>query len=128
MPPELPKKALVIEDSPSDRLLMKQILTGLGYTVTETTNGTEGFQAISRSGPFSVALVDWNMSGMTGIDLVKAVRANPLYKTLRIVMVTSENEMDNVRAALLSGADEYIMKPFSREMVNIKLKMLGMGG
>ena len=83
---------------------------------------------VAKQGPFILSLVDWNMPKMNGLDFVRAVRANAKNKEMRIVMVTSEIEMDKIRTALMIGANEYIMKPFSREMVNIKLKMLGLGG
>ncbi len=122
------KRALIVEDAITDRTLLRQILTGLGYLVSEAADGEEGVQMVAKQGPFILSLVDWNMPKMNGLDFVRAVRANAKNKEMRIVMVTSEIEMDKIRTALMIGANEYIMKPFSREMVNIKLKMLGLGG
>ncbi|MFT5441727.1 MAG: two-component system chemotaxis response regulator CheY, partial [Myxococcota bacterium] len=72
-----------------------------------------------------VALVDWNMPHMNGFEFVQAVRADKQYEDVQIVMVTTETEMEQVTKALEAGANEYIMKPFSQEVIGDKLSMLG---
>ena len=76
--------------------------------------------------PVQLALVDWNMPEMSGIELVEAVRADPSFASLRIVMVTTETELSQVTKALEAGADEYLMKPFTRDDVVGKLELLGL--
>ena len=73
-----------------------------------------------------LALVDWNMPEMSGIELVEAVRSDPAFSSLRIVMVTTETELSQVSRALEAGADEYLMKPFTRDDVVGKLELLGL--
>ena len=73
-----------------------------------------------------LALVDWNMPEMSGIELVEAVRSDPAFSSLRIVMVTTETELSQVMRALDAGADEYLMKPFTRDDVVGKLELLGL--
>jgi two-component system chemotaxis response regulator CheY len=96
--------------------------------VVEAGTGLEALERLGEGGPFDLALVDWNMPEMDGLAFVKAVRGQPALSGLRLVMVTSESEEFRVRHALEAGADEYIMKPFSREIVLEKLQMLGMTG
>jgi two-component system, chemotaxis family, chemotaxis protein CheY len=74
-----------------------------------------------------IVLVDWNMPGMSGLDFVCAVRANPHYQKLSLMMVTAETERSQIRNALAQGANEYVMKPFTKEVIQEKLKILGIG-
>jgi len=69
--------------------------------------------------------VDWNMPEMTGIEFVQAVRAKPEYDGMKLMMVTTETEMSQVSVALEAGANEYAMKPFTKEVLHDKLTMLG---
>ena len=70
-------------------------------------------------------LIDWNMPGLNGLELVQAVRANPAWSEVRLIMITSENDIERVQKALEAGADEYIMKPFTKDMIQEKLTLLG---
>ena len=72
-----------------------------------------------------VALVDWNMPGMNGIEFVHSVRGQSKYAKMRIMMVTSETDVDRMLQALEAGADEYVMKPFTQEIIQDKLSLLG---
>ena len=73
----------------------------------------------------ALALVDWNMPEMTGLEFVLCVRAEPLFDLVRLMMVTTETEIEQVARALEAGANEYIMKPFTRDIVEAKLRLLG---
>jgi two-component system chemotaxis response regulator CheY len=75
-----------------------------------------------------LALVDWNMPGMNGLEFVQAVRAEHSYDGILLMMVTTETEMDQVAKALAAGANEYVMKPFTQEVILEKLQMLGVAG
>ena len=119
-------KALVIDDSRAMRLILGGTLKKLGYEVGEAGNGQEGLERIREQGRPDVVLVDWNMPVMGGFEFVKAARADPALAGLPLVMVTTETEMDQVAAALEAGADEYVMKPFTRESLLEKLEMLGL--
>lgn len=117
--------ALVIDDSKAIRSILKHILNSAGIEVFEAGDGQEGLDCLQRIQSIDLALVDWSMPGMDGYEFICAVRANPIYLHLRLMMVTAESELDQIAEALAAGADEYIMKPFTRDAVLDKLKLLG---
>ena len=121
-PPTL--RALVIDDSRAMRMILRNALTGMGYQVVEAVDGQQGLDSLQAEGPFTVALVDWNMPVKTGYEFVKEARANDAFKPMKIVMVTTEIETAQVVKALTAGADEYVMKPFTPEVLRDKLAML----
>jgi two-component system chemotaxis response regulator CheY len=121
-------RALIIDDSRAMRALVGRILTELGLAVTEATNGREGLDVLASQGPFDVALVDWNMPEMSGLEFVRAVRGESGYDGMRLVMVTTETEMTRVVTALEAGLDAYIMKPFAKEAVVEQLQRVGLLG
>ena len=117
--------ALVIDDSKAMRSMLKRILNRAGIEVFEAGDGQEALDCLQRFQSIDLALVDWNMPGMDGYTFIRAVRANPAYLHLRLMMVTAESELDQIAGALAAGADEYIMKPFTRDAVLDKLNLLG---
>ena len=117
---------LVIDDSKAIRLLLGRMLKDLGLEVEEASNGREALDRLDAGLAPELILVDWNMPEMTGIEFVEAVRRPPYESTARLVMVTTETEMPNVVRALDSGADEYVMKPFTKEAIVEKLRLLGL--
>ncbi len=119
------KRALVVDDSRAMRSILAGILRELDYVVEDAGDGAAALEKLDREGPFDLALVDWNMPEMSGYDVVKAVRAERRFDSLRLVMVTTETELLRVSEALDAGADEYIMKPFNQEMLLEKLMLLG---
>ncbi len=118
--------ALIIDDSRAVRTILKRILTGVGFRTSEATNGLEGLEVLSQHDDISIALVDWNMPHMNGYEFVKAVRANPANEELWLMMVTTETEMSRVVKAMAAGANEYVMKPFTEDVIIDKLKLLGL--
>jgi len=121
-------QALVIDDSAITRLMLAHILSGLGFDVQEAGSGLEALEKLTTTGPMDLALVDWYMPEMSGLDFVRAVRRDRSYDHMRLMMVTSATELGSVPTALEAGANEYLMKPFSEEMVVEKLQLLGLGG
>jgi two-component system chemotaxis response regulator CheY len=117
--------ALVIDDSRAIRLILGRMLRELGMEVAEAANGRLGLDLLDDGLEPDVVLVDWNMPEMTGVEFVAAVRQPPYLSTARIVMVTTETELPQVLQALASGADEYVMKPFTKESIFEKLQLLG---
>ena len=117
--------ALVIDDSIAMRAMLRRILNSAGIEVFEAGDGQEALDCLKRIDAITLALVDWNMPGMDGYQFIRTVRANPAYVHLRLMMVTAESEVDQITEALAAGADEYIMKPFTRDAVLNKLKLLG---
>ena len=118
-------RALVIDDSKSIRSILTKILLGAGFVVEEAANGLEALDLIKKE-KVDLALVDWNMPDMDGYEFIQEVRKNEAYKDMRMVMVTTETAITKVAQALEAGADEYIMKPFTREIIIEKLALLGM--
>jgi two-component system, chemotaxis family, chemotaxis protein CheY len=119
-------QAMVIDDSRAMRTLLQRFLKQLGFEVCEATNGREALDRLQAGPSPDLALVDWNMPEMNGYELVLALRARPEFAGLRLVMVTTETEASQVERALQAGADEYVMKPFTPEVLRDKLALLGL--
>lgn len=117
--------ALIIDDSKTMRVIVGRILTQVGFQTTEAIHGLDGLKQLENGGRPDLVLVDWNMPEMGGLDFVRAVRANPAYLTLPLVMVTSESDTHYITQALEAGANEYIMKPFTGDMIKTKLELMG---
>jgi len=103
-------------------------LQGLGFEVLEASNGREGIERLQATGSVDLALVDWNMPEMNGLEFIRTVRAEQSYDGVLLMMVTTETEMANVVRALAAGANEYVMKPFTQEIILEKLQIFGMAG
>ena len=121
--------ALIIDDSKAMRRILKGIMKGFGFEVAEAEHGQEGVdQLVENNGEFEVVLVDWNMPVMNGLEFVEYARAKPEFADLKIVMVTTETEPARMVKALMTGVDEFVMKPFTPEMLIDKLKLIGVQG
>ena len=118
--------ALVIDDSKVIRVTLGKMLRELGCEVQEARDGREALNLLEQEPRPDIALVDWNMPVMNGYDFVLNVRANRAHDELRLMMVTTENDMSKVLEALHAGADEYVMKPFTREIIVDKMRLIGM--
>jgi len=120
------KKALVVDDAKVVRISLGRIMTSLGFEVLEAANGQLAQEQMQEHDGISVILLDWNMPVMNGYDFLVALRADPKYITEpRVIMVTTETGMPSMLKALAAGADEYIMKPFDKDMVIDKLDIVG---
>ncbi|OGW18846.1 MAG: histidine kinase [Nitrospinae bacterium RIFCSPLOWO2_12_FULL_47_7] len=117
--------ALVIDDSKAIRLILSQILKELGFEVCSASHGIEALERLKEVGKVDLALVDWNMPEMNGFEFVCAVRKEEKYNDIRLMMVTTETEMAQVIKALEAGANEYVMKPFTKEIIREKINLLG---
>ncbi len=119
-------RALLVDDSRAMRMILARTLKEIGFEVTEASHGLEGLERLNTSGPFDLALVDWNMPEMDGLTFVATVRRGQLAHAMRIVMVTTESEAERVAAALAAGADEYVTKPFTKDALTSKLEIIGL--
>ncbi|MGE5175999.1 MAG: response regulator [Hyphomicrobiales bacterium] len=119
-------KALVVDDSRSMRAILAKQLKELGFTVSEAENGQEALAQLHADGATDLVLLDWNMPGMDGAEVLAIIRSEPNYRNVRVMMVTTESEMSQVAVALEAGANEYLMKPFDRASLVEKLVLLGM--
>jgi two-component system chemotaxis response regulator CheY len=118
-------RALIIDDSRAMRSILAGILGDIGCTVEQAADAESAADLLERDRDFDFALVDWNLPGMTGLELLKIIRQDTELSRVRLMMVTTETQLDRVREALCAGADEYIMKPFDKEMLLEKLALLG---
>ncbi len=120
------QKALIIDDSRAIRRILGSVVRELGFEVSEAENGREGLEKlINMQPPAEVVLVDWNMPEMNGLEFVNQVRADGRWRGVKLMMVTSETEAGQVVKALTAGADEYVMKPFTKEVLHDKMRLLG---
>ncbi len=118
-------RTLIIDDAKAMRIILKQIIQSIGGQVEEAGNGKEGLEKLKSMGQADLVLVDWNMPEMNGLDFVRAVRADPNYRKLPIMMVTTETEASQMGKALAAGANEYVTKPFTKDTIQGKFKLLG---
>ena len=119
-------KALVVDDSRAVRMILARTLREIGYEVCEASNGREALKVIeAEKAELTLVLTDWNMPEINGLDLVKLVRQDPQLSSLVMVMVTTETELDQMAAALEAGANEYVMKPFTKDILVEKLESVG---
>jgi len=119
-------KAIVIDDSRAIRMILANMLSELGYEVCQASNGKEGLATVEReNGTIHLILVDWNMPEMDGLEFVTRVRGDARFSSVPVMMVTTETEMQQVVRALEAGANEYVMKPFTKEIISDKLRLMG---
>ena len=119
-------RVMVVEDSRPTRAILRQFLEALGYEVVEAADGAGALAQIEQASPLAAVLVDWNMPVMDGCELVRQLRARPAYARLPIMMVTTENQLEQVANALEAGANEFLMKPFDQRALQEKLALLGL--
>jgi two-component system chemotaxis response regulator CheY len=121
------RMALVIDDSRAMRGILKRILLPLGFEVREAANGKEALDLLwNEDLSPEVALVDWNMPVMNGLEFVIAVRKQKHLRQMTLMMVTTEAEHGQIVRALAAGAHEYVIKPFTANAILDKLAYLGL--
>jgi two-component system chemotaxis response regulator CheY len=118
-------RALIVDDSRFVRGFLRGLLEEKQVECEEAGDGQAGLDRLREGAPFDVALVDWNMPVMNGLEMVEQLRAEG-FDRVKVLMVTTEAENDFILRALNAGADEYLMKPFDAEALSDKLYMLGL--
>jgi two-component system chemotaxis response regulator CheY len=119
--------AIVIDDSSAMRMILRRIVTKLGFEVDEAVDGRDALDKLNAAEQVpDVALIDWNMPEMNGLEFIQAVRSDPRYSRLTLLMVTTESEQSQIVRALAAGAHEYLIKPFTPDAVAEKLEILGL--
>jgi two-component system chemotaxis response regulator CheY len=123
-------RALVIDDSRAMRRIVGTILKDFGYEVREAGDGRQALDVLqegSREGWVpDLCCIDWNMPVMDGLQFVFAVRADPAFRQVTLMMVTTESETGQIVKALAAGAHEYLIKPFTADALRDKLALLGL--
>ena len=118
------KTCLVVDDSSVIRKVARRILEGLDFKISEAEDGQQAIEQC-RGGMPDAVLLDWNMPVMDGYDFLKALRRMPGGEAPKVVFCTTENDVAHIREAISAGADEYVMKPFDHETLQIKLQLVG---
>jgi two-component system, chemotaxis family, chemotaxis protein CheY len=117
-------QAMVVDDSRAVRMILSRNLTEMGYDVCAAADGAEALALLREE--MSIVLVDWNMPHMNGLEFLKRLRADDRYAAVKVMMVTTETEVDQMVKALEAGANEYVMKPFTKDILADKLRILGL--
>ncbi|MFE8069524.1 chemotaxis response regulator CheY [Marinobacteraceae bacterium S3BR75-40.1] len=117
-------KILIVDDFSTMRRIIKNLLRDLGFTNTEEADDGNSALPMLKSGKFDFLITDWNMPGMTGIDLLKEVRADDSLKNLPVLMVTAEAKRDQIVAAAQAGVNGYVVKPFTAAVLKEKIEKI----
>lgn len=119
-------KIMLIDDSRAMRRIQRNVLEKMNITdIVEAEDGKDAIEKLAST-PVDAALLDWNMPNMNGYDTLKNIRANESTKSMKVIMCTSESEKGRVVEAIKAGANSYIVKPFTPELLKEKLKELGL--
>ena len=117
-------KILIVDDFSTMRRIIKNLLRDLGFSNThEADDGTTGLPML-KTGNYDFLVTDWNMPGMTGIDLLRVVRADPKLQSLPVLMVTAEAKKDQIVLAANEGVNGYIVKPFTAQTLKEKIEKI----
>jgi two-component system, chemotaxis family, chemotaxis protein CheY len=119
------RTCLVVDDSSVVRKIARQILEGLDFSIVEAEDGEKALQACKRRLPEAI-LLDWNMPVMDGYEFLRHLRRLPGGNGPVVVFCTTENGVDHISRALHAGANEYIIKPFDKEIVAAKFQEVGL--
>lgn len=119
------KSCLVVDDSKVIRMVARRILEQLSFEIVEAIDGREALDACRQHMPDAI-LLDWNMPVMNGIDFLRALRQSDGGAQPIVVFCTTENDIAHIREAIEAGANEYIMKPFDRDIIEAKFSQVGL--
>lgn len=121
---DLKIKVLVVDDFSTMRRIVKNILKQIGYSdIEEAEDGNSALVRL-RQGGFGLVVSDWNMPNMTGLDLLKAIRADNVLNTMPVLMVTAEAKKENVLDAIKAGVNNYVVKPFTADVLKEKIEKI----
>ncbi len=118
--------ALVVDDSRAMRAILTRLLGGLGFDVAQAEHGQDALDVLDDGLRPQLALVDWNMPVMDGLHFIKTCRERSEFRDITLMMVTTESEQAQIVRALAAGAHEYVIKPFTSEVIAEKLALLGL--
>jgi len=121
-------KMLIVDDSKAMRTFLSSLAWEAGFQITEAVDGRDGLDILIKNDPrepFAIALVDWDMPRMTGFELVQHLRRNRDFDELKILMVTTANSLEKITEALTAGANDFLMKPVTKDALLEKLQILG---
>ncbi|WNJ99152.1 response regulator [Thalassospiraceae bacterium LMO-JJ14] len=119
------KRCLIVDDSKVIRMVARKIIQEIGLDTEEASDGHEALESCDKTIPDAI-LLDWRLPGMTGIELLRALRGKPGGETPVIIFSTTEDDTDHINEALAAGASDYILKPFDSESIRAKFLQLGL--
>lgn len=119
------KQCLIVDDSAVIRKVARRILEGISFQITEAEDGVQALAACENQMPDAI-LLDWNMPVMDGYEFLKKLRQMPEGKEPKVVFCTTENDVAYIARAIHAGADEYIMKPFDKDIILAKFQEVGL--
>lgn len=121
-----PVRALVVDDCQDSRRVATRVLSELGFEILEAESGEAALECLAdHDRAFDLMLVDWSMSVMDGLTLVRRVRAAPANADMTILMLSSESDPKRLANSLLAGADDYLTKPIDERTLRAKLELIG---
>lgn len=124
MPADLQMKILVVDDHESMRRIEKQILNDLGYENVDMADDGSTALPMLLTGNYDFVITDWNMPGMEGIDLLKAIRADPKISKTPVLLVTAESKKEKIIEAAKAGVNDYVVKPFNADILSAKISRI----
>ncbi|MGH1492878.1 MAG: response regulator [Acidimicrobiales bacterium] len=122
---DLKPRAIVVDDSRAARTMVGNMMSQLGFDVLKAEHGAAALALLDPESPPDAIVVDWNMPVMDGVEFARALRATDEYKTIPLLMISSESDPRRVATALLAGIDEYLFKPVDTEMIKQRLATMG---
>jgi two-component system chemotaxis response regulator CheY len=117
-------KILIVDDFSTMRRIIKNLLRDLGYTNTHEADDGQSALPLLKSSDFDFLVTDWNMPGMTGIELLKAVRSDEKLRSLPVLMVTAEAKREQIIEAAQAGVNGYVVKPFTAQALKEKIEKI----
>lgn len=119
-------KVIVVDDSRAIRSVIARMMREMGFAVVEAGNGQDAIASLEAMPEKpDLVLLDWNMPVMDGYACLQAIRSHPANSVIKVMMITTETEVERMQQALLAGANEYMMKPFTPDALREKLDLLG---
>ena len=119
-------RVLVVDDSATMRMYLSSLLTEMDHRPCQAADGRQALDLLEQAPSFHLALVDWDMPVMDGAEFVKAVRADPRFNSMKMIMVTARDTFEAVAQALANGADDFLMKPVDKDMLLEKFRVVGL--
>ncbi len=119
-------RALVVDDSSAMRAILSMLLKRQGFEILQAKDGADALSVLAGCDHLHLILIDWNMPVMNGFELLRRIRLQPRFDATQILMVTTETGLSQMSDALAAGANEYIMKPFTPDVVMDKLRLVGL--
>ena len=119
-------RVLIIDDSRANRMVLQKFMKEFGFESVEAESGLDAIWALKRNADIDLITVDYNMPRMNGVQFARLVREKPELSHIPILMITSENTAERQEEAFEAGVNEFLMKPFNKEMIEAKLDALGL--